>query len=795
MIHSLAEKQTYRFQDIEVDISRGCLTRGNEERHLRQKAFQVLVYLLERRERLVTKEELINAVWKDTAVTDDVLVQCIKEIRRALGDNPHHPQYIKTVPKAGYRFIGSVEETFSGVPAIVQTEEITRVELEFEEDTDLPLLISETPKLIPTPESRLKFNPKIIFASAAVLILLAALGFALYFKQNYSESRSAEVRLPQTPGKKAIAVMFFENQSGNAELDWLREGLADMLIADLSRSAKLTVLSRGQLHLLLGRSRSAANGKIEFHEAMEIARKTQAESIVTGNFVKLGEKIRLDVQLHDAKTGSLAASESLVVERPEQILSEIDLLSLKLLTRLDALPDEQQNHVALARTMTDNLEAYRYYSIGVEKAQAMHNQEAIALFEKAVALDSQFALAHARIGYAYAASWGRAGDGKPHLEKAFRLSDRLTENDRLNISAWYAIANLDYPNAIREYREIINQYPFETEAYWRLGRLLAGEGRMEEAVNVMRQGLAIDAEAKDIYNTLGGVLSEIGRHEEAIAARGRYVALAPEEPNAYDSLGLAYQWQGDYKRAIENYNRALELNPKFEIALVHLANTRAQIGQYREAINLYEKYVQIAPSVNERARGYDNLSSVYLKKGDLNRAEKYVVEALKNRKEYVWNSFVIARLRGDVKKAKDLEEQIFVPALFNDRGARTKRRFEFYNRGYIALKNGRSDEAIAYFKEAVSLPPPIWNIDSYEDCLADAYLELGRYDEAIAEYERVLQLNPNYPLARFHLGQAFELKGLADKAAENYKLFLQIWNQADEDIPELKTAQNFIRQS
>jgi tetratricopeptide (TPR) repeat protein len=476
-------------------------------------------------------------------------------------------------------------------------------------------------------------------------------------------------------------------------------------------------------------------------------------------------------------------------------LSEIDLLSLKLLTRLDALPDARQNPASLAQTMTDNLEAYRYYSIGVEKAQGMHNKEAISLFEKAAALDSQFALAHARIGYAYAVSWGRASDGKPHLEKAFRQSDRLTENDRLNISAWYAIANLDYPNAIREYREIINQYPFETEAYWRLGRLLAGEGRMEEAVNVMRQGLAIDAEAKDIYNTLGGVLSEIGRHEEAISARGRYVALAPEEPNAYDSLGLAYQWQGDYQRAIENYNRALELNPKFEIALVHLANTRAQIGQYREAISLYEKYVQIAPSINERARGYDNLSSVYLKKGDLDRAEKYAGEALKNRKEYVWNSFVIARLRGDVKKEKDLEEQIFVPTLFNDRGARGKRRFELYNRGYIALENGTADEAIAYLKEAVSLPPPIWNIDSHEDCLANAYLELGRFDEAIAEYERVLQLNPNYPLARFHLGQAFERKGLSEKAAENYKLFLQIWNQADENIPELNDAQNFLQQN
>ncbi|MDQ4123487.1 MAG: tetratricopeptide repeat protein [Acidobacteriota bacterium] len=795
MIQTLTEKQIYRFQDIEVDISRGCLRRGDREEHLRQKAFQVLVYLIERRERLVTKDELIEVVWKDTAVTDDVLVQCIKEIRRVLSDSPQQPRFIKTVPKAGYRFIGSVEESFPLIPTIVQTEEITRVEIEFEEDSDSPPLVSEMPKFIPARKHRFEFNPRTAFSGAAILILLVASSLWLYFKPGFNASEAAEIRLPQVPGKKAVAVMFFENQSGNAELDWLREGLADMLIADLSRSEKLIVLSRGQLHLLLGRNRKEENAKIEFDKAIEIARKTQAESIVTGNFVKLGEKIRLDVQLHDAKTGVLTTSETLVVERPEQILSEIDFLSLKLLMRLNALPEAQQNPVLLAQTMTDNLEAYRYYSIGVEKAQALHNQEAISLFEKAVALDPQFALAHARIGYTYAVAWGRVNEGKPHLEKAFKLSSRLTEKDRLNISAWYAIANLDFPNAIRQYREIINQYPLETEAYCRLGRLLAGEGQLEEAVNVLRKGVAIDSEAKDIYNTLGGLLSELNRHEEAISARRRYVALAPEEPNAYDSLGLAYQWQGDYKQAIENYERALELNPKFEIALIHLANVRAQIGQYSEAINLFDKYVQIAPSESERVRGYDNLAAVYLKKGDLDQAEKYARETLKHRKDVVWHSFVLARLRGDLKRANDLERQIFDRVPSTDRGARQKRRFESYQRGYIAFINGKADEAIAHFKEAVSLPAPIWHIDSFEDCLAKAYLELDRLDEAIAEYDRILQLNPNYPLARFHLAQAFERKGLAEKATQNYRLFLQIWSQADENIPELNHAKNFISQN
>ena len=80
---------------------------------------------------------------------------------------------------------------------------------------------------------------------------------------------------------------------------------------------------------------------------------------------------------------------------------------------------------------------------------------------------SDCSMAHARIGYTYAVSWGIADKAKPHLEKAFKLAERLSEKDRLNINAWYAIANLDYPNAIQIYREIIAKYPLETESYWR----------------------------------------------------------------------------------------------------------------------------------------------------------------------------------------------------------------------------------------------------------------------------------------------------------------------------------------
>src|SRR5205823_4740148 len=116
-------QRLYRLDGVEIDTSRVCLKRDGEERHLRQQTFQVLVYLLEQRERLVTKDEVIAHVWHDTAVTDNALEQCLAEIRKVLGDDSRHPRFIKTIPRAGYRFIGKVEEVGADVsPRVFQIE-------------------------------------------------------------------------------------------------------------------------------------------------------------------------------------------------------------------------------------------------------------------------------------------------------------------------------------------------------------------------------------------------------------------------------------------------------------------------------------------------------------------------------------------------------------------------------------------------------------------------------------------------------------------------------------------------
>ena len=777
----LADKPIYRFEDVEIDSSRCSIKRGGQEHHLRQQTFQVLLYLLERRQRLVTKEELIENVWHGIAVTDNALVQCIGDIRRTLGDDPRHPRFVKTFPKLGYHFIAPVQEVYPNGSASIEPEEVTRLEVEVSDDE---------PEQHTAPVAPMVVTPRLWVVLVALFFAVVAAGLYFYREQLSwrSDQRLAALAVPDVPGKRPLVVLDFDNRSGSKDLDWMRTGLADMLITNLSRSNKLAVLSRQQVHTLLARRERPTSSDIRLDEALEIARKSKVEVVLLGSFATLDGRIRVDAQLHDARNGQLLAAEHFIAERPNQILTQVNVLSLKLATHLGA-PPEQHMEASLADVMTDSLEAYRYYSLGLEKAQALENKEAIQLFEKAVALDPEFAMAHARIGYVYALAWSFADKAKPHLEKAFHLSNRLTQKDKLYITAWYATANLDYAEAIKVFREIVARYPMEDEAYWRLARLLQGEERLDEALEVALQGLAVDQEAKNLYNLLGGVYAELGRHDQAIDAHQHYVALAPDVPNAHDSLGTTYQWAGRYTEAIEEFKRALALDPEFEVAVVHLGNVYFQQGRYREALEQYRRYIQIAPSNLERARGYGCMAHVYSKMGDVERAEQAANLSLKHDKTSVWYRLVVALDHNDMGTAKALENQVFAELPYTNRGVRLlPPRFVSYIRGYLNLRFGKSAEAIENFKDALRRRPATWNIDSFEDCLANAYLELGRLDEAIAEYERILKLNPNYPLANYRLAEVYARKGQLDLARTSYARFLQSWDDADQDLPQIVAA-------
>jgi tetratricopeptide (TPR) repeat protein len=622
--------------DVEIDLGTGQVLRGGVVQHLRQKSLRVLLYLIENRDRTVSKQELLETIWNDVAVTDDTLVQSIVEIRKVLGEEARDAQFIRTLPRLGYRFVAPV------APAAAA---------EVAEEQTAPAVTAALPK--PQP-ARFRLS---------------------HFR--LSRFRLSRFRLSQ------------------------RAGLAIVAVLVLAGVTAIGVVSRRR-----------------------------------------------------------AASET-----PARSLRLVD-------------------------AMTDDLGAYRLYSRGVERAQALHNQEAIALFEQALARDPDFAMAHARIGYVYGVTWTQQDRARPHLERALQLGDRLSEKDRLNVEAWRAIVDGQYSSAIELYRSVIARYPTETEAYLRAGNLLVGEERFAEAAGVLERGLVVDPTSPGLYNALGAVYLFLGRKEDAIAAHRRYVELAPAEPNAHDSLGITWQAIGEYDRAVAEYQAALRLDPRFDIARIHLSNTWFQMGRFRDATHELELYIEKAPSDIERARGYLGLAAIARSRGDLAGARRYAQRAAIVPSIARSMLLQLALDRSDFAGARAIEAEI--PMKLLGRGARLTLRGTHYLRGYEAQQAGEEEKALEFFRQALRYQPPHFSNDTMEDCLANAYSAFGRHAEAAREYERVLRFNPNHAQARLHLARTYRALGRTEEASGQYRRFLETWAHADPGTAELLEARRMV---
>ncbi len=593
------------FHDAEIDISQETVRRDGEEYRLRQKTFQVLLHLIQNRDRLVTREELFSTVWKDVAVTEDALVQCVVEIRKALGDAPRSPRFVRTVPKRGYCFIA---------PPSDLGEDQTEVDIVTE----------------PAPARRIPV--------------------------------------------------------------WRHAGIAATALV--------------------------------------------AASLMAVTFSKIGH-------------GELVSSPP---EKPVGVSS-----------------------------LTANPEAYRLYALGVDRANELQTREAVQLLERAVLLDPEFAMAHARLAYARGVTGGEAAAARPHLERAVRLGHRLREKDRMLIAAWQAIIDSDFDGAIERFHAIVDRYPTDLENHWRLAQLLNGEERLVEAVAVLERALLVDPASPQVLNLLGGLYSFLGRHKEAIAARQRYVA-ATDEPNAWDSLGLSFNWAGRHGDALAAYERAIRRKADFDIAFYHRAATYVQLGRFSDALADIETCLARARNDRERGRAFSAMAEIYMLRGDSRRARD---AAARISQETGWRPLVP---EVDDRPSRSPELMTRTDAAFNDRGARANRRIEFQIRGFEALRRGDAETAIRLLRDSLRFRPVIWSMDPLETGLAAGWLHLGRAEEARAEYTRVLALNPNYARALYGRARAHESLGRSAEALEDYRRFLALWKDADADARDLIDA-------
>jgi adenylate cyclase len=339
--------QTRCFDGFTLDLTRGCLLRGTQEIKLRPKPFEALKYLVENPGRLISKTELIEVIWPNTAVTDDSLVQCLIEVRRALGDDAQ--QVIKTVPRRGYIFDRPVSDSASTTPVTTVTEESGVHLIIEEEETNgygglataaLPVTGSVT--LVPAYQATTIQRVRTAIGQHKWTGVVGALAITLF------AAAGIFYLTKPTEAIDSVAVMPFVNVNGDPNTEYLSDGLSESIINSLSPNLKVIALN----------SVLRYKGK----DPQTIGRELNVRTVLVGRVSQRGDDLIINVELVDARDNRHLWGEQYnrkladIAEVPTEIAQKV---SEKLRLRLTG--DEKQR---LAKRYTQSGEAYQLYMLG-----------------------------------------------------------------------------------------------------------------------------------------------------------------------------------------------------------------------------------------------------------------------------------------------------------------------------------------------------------------------------------------------------------------------------------------------
>lgn len=518
------QHQTLNFGDFTLDLRRGKLLRGSEELKLRPKSFEVLKYLVENSGRLVGKDELMGAVWPDTAVTDDSLVQCLIEVRRALGDSKQ--EIIKTVPRRGYILeLDVIEREVSGTE-LVYTEDVEGVHVAFEEEREHEQLDrSPAVALKTTNRAWLKRH------KAARLAIVAVLGAAVisvaYFviPSYFGRNKQASVPVPSNTGRvNSVAILPFTNTGGNPDMEYLSDGISESLINNLSQVPGLRVIARSSSFKYKGKE----------VDLQEVAIALGVESVITGRVAQRDQNLLINIELVNARDKTQTWGEQYT--RPASdlpaVLSEISSDVVEKL-RLRLSPTEQQR---LGRGYTSNAEAFNYYAkamyhfhnIRADLGSRPESDLAVDLFKEAIRLDPNYALAHVQLGYTYSRiavflenNPALIDQAKKELAIAERIDPQMAEVHAVrSFIAFSQYEGWQVEDAVRELR--LAQKLDPTVGHSELGDLYIHIGLEEQAQQELETALRADPNNDEIKVFYANLYMITARPDEYLQINERF---------------------------------------------------------------------------------------------------------------------------------------------------------------------------------------------------------------------------------------------------------------------------------
>jgi eukaryotic-like serine/threonine-protein kinase len=399
-----------------------------------------------------------------------------------------------------------------------------------------------------------------IASAMAAVIILGVAGFWFF------RGRNAH---PSVAGHKSIAVLYFSNLSQDQSLNWLDNGLTDMLTTNLAQVKGLDVLSTERVMGAV--QRASKDGKsMDPAQAQNVARDAGADAYITGALLKIGPtQLRLDVRAQDTGTGQILFSDKLEGQDVQSIFGMVDRLTANIAGSFLPASAQPQKAPEIEQASTSNLEAYRHYQLGVDYGRRYLTTDAVRELEEAVRLDPQFALAELRL----AGQYRLQGDLRRSNELEVQVSQnqsRLPRYEQLALQVLKAARSRDPEAEIAAREQLVSEFPRQSIDRGILVNFLGYLGKADRARELLQQGLALDPKNEDLLNFGSYGLAFDGDYTGALAANDSYQAVRPGDPNPLDTRGDILFIAGRDDEAVAAYRKVLELKPDFNDYLEYL---------------------------------------------------------------------------------------------------------------------------------------------------------------------------------------------------------------------------------
>jgi eukaryotic-like serine/threonine-protein kinase len=733
------------------------ISRDGRTTRLEPKMMEVLTCLSRQSGNVVSKEQLINAVWRDTFVTDDVLIRCISELRRAVNDDPKKPRFIETVPKRGYRLLEVVEL--------------------------LPPVEPERPALQKKAATRWKL------AIAAVLFAAAIVTSFYAFMPH---------RLTQ---RDIVVLADFDNRTNDPVFD---DTLKQALAAGLQQSPVWNIVSDQKIRdtlRLMGRS---PRERLNEDTARELCQRVASKAVLSGSIATVGNHYVIGLKAVECNSGELLSQQQVQAATKEEVLKALGQQTTKLRQNLgESLTSIRQFDRPLEQFTTPSLDALKAYAEANIARVDKGDRAAIPFLRRAIALDPNFAMAHAYLGTLYV-NLQEPGLSAESTKRAYDLRSRVSDHERLYIeSHYYAFVTRELEKANQVYEVLAQTYRGSEGSIVNSAVSYASMGQHEKAVAASLEAIRRDPENYVAYTNLVALYTNLNRLDEAKTAYQKILESKRDYPDAHAYLYGVAAAQGDVaemRRQVTWSNGKVGIE---DVILAEQADTEAFHGRLSEAREFSRRATELAQRAGNRETAAMWQMSAALREAEFGNGQAAkrgaaAALALASSRDLQTLAALLLAQSGDLSHAQKLSDDLArsypLDTLMNGYWLPTIR-------AAIELDHNNPAEAIHLLREAASyelgvvLFTPGWAAPLHPVYIrGQAYLRLHRGKEAAAEFQKFLDhwgAVRNFPLgamARLGLARAYAIQGDSAKARTLYQDFFTLWKDAGPDMPILKQA-------